>query len=113
MYFYLYCSAPGLVQSLFVSSVNATSITIQWDRVDCQERNGHITDFYRVVYHPISNPQDFFVAWIFARMLIVTGLLPRTNYTFRVHASNPNIDMRGPPAFYTASTTALQGMEIE
>ena len=109
----LYSSAPGLVQSLTASSVNVTNITIRWDRVDCQERNGH-TDGYRVVYYPTLRSNDR-VAWISFgtgdndRMFSITGLPPQTNYTFEVQASNPNINMRGPPAFYTASTTAPQG----
>ena len=105
--------APGLVQSITARSVNVTGITIRWDRVDCQERNGR-TDGYRVVHYPTSNPSDR-VARIVAgtgdnyRMFSVTGLPPRTSYTFEVQASNPIIDMRGPPAFYTANTTAPQG----
>ena len=102
------------MQSLFVSSVNATSITIQWYHVDCQERNGH-ADGYRVVYYPTSNPSDRVARTIIAgvkdkyRMFSATGLIPRTGYTFEVQAGNYIIDMRGPPAFYTASTTAPQG----
>ena len=100
--------------SLSASSVNTTNITIRWDRVDCQERNGR-TDGYRVVYYPTSNPRDFIIPLTLAgiedndRMLSVTGLIPRTSYTFEVQANNPSIDVRGPPAFYTANTTAPQG----
>jgi hypothetical protein len=111
----IYSSAPGLVQSVTASSVNVTGITIRWDRVDCQERNGH-TDSYRIVYYPTlsSDPSDR-VAWTLVgtedndRRFSITGLPPRTNYTFEVQASNPIYDVRGPPVFYTASTTAPQG----
>ena len=101
------------MQSLSVSSVNVTGITIRWDRVDCVERNGH-TDSYRVVYYPTSNPSDAVPQTLIGtedndRMLSVNGLPPRTSYTFEVQASNPNIDVRGPPAFYTTVTTAPQG----
>ena len=100
------------MQSLNASSVNVTNITIQWDRVDCQERNGR-TDGYRLVYYPTSNPSDQ-VARILGgsedeRIFSITSLPPRTSYAFEVQAINPNIDVRGPPAFYTASTTAPQG----
>ena len=101
------------MQSLTASSVNVTSITIRWERVDCQERNG-LTDSYRVVYYPTSNPSDR-VAQTLAgiqdndRMFTITGLPPRTSYTFEVQASNPIIDVRGPPAIYTTITTAPQG----
>ena len=36
-------------------------------------------------------------------------LPPRANYSFTVQAVNPNLDVRGPSAYYTASTTAPQG----
>ena len=101
------------MQSLTVSSVNVTSITIRWDRVDCQERNGH-TDGYRIVYYPTLSPSDRIAQTSVGtedsdRMFSITGLPPRTNYTFEMQAVNPNLDARGPPAFYTASTTAPQG----
>ena len=95
------------MQSLTASSVNVTNITIQWDCVDCQERNGH-TDGYRIVYRiarTLIGTEDN------NRMFSVTGLPPRTSYTFEVQASNPNIDACGPPDFYTASTTAPQGIK--
>jgi hypothetical protein len=93
--------------------VNVSNITIQWDRVDCQERNGH-TDGYRIVYYPTFDPNDRVARTLAGtedsdRMFSITGLPPLTNYTFEVQGSNPNIDLRGPPAIYTASTTASQG----
>ena len=99
------------MQSLNVSSVNVTGITIQWDRVDCQERNGR-TDGYRVVFYPTSAPQTNAHTLVGTgdnnRIFSGTGLPPRTSYTFEVQASNPNIDMRGPPATITVSTTVPQ-----
>ena len=100
------------MQSLTASSVNVTSITIRWDRIDCQERNGR-TDGYRIVYYPTSNPSDR-VAQTLAgildndRLFSVSGLPPRTSYTFQVQASNPTLDVRGDPAFFTANTIAPQ-----
>ena len=101
------------MQSLTTSSVNITGITIRWDRVDCLERNGH-TDGYRVIYYPTSNPSDQVALTLVGtgdddRMFGITGVPPRTSYTFEVQALNPIIDVRGPPAFYTANTTAPQG----
>ena len=103
------------MQSLTASAVSVTNITIRWDRVDCQVRNGH-TDGYRIVNFPTlsSDPSDRVAKTLSGtedndRMLSITGLPPRTNYTFEVQAANPDIDVRGPPAFYIASTTAPQG----
>ena len=102
-------TVPGLVQSLSASSVNVTNITIQWDRVDCLERNGE-TESYRVVYYPTSDPSDRTARTIAGtgdsdRMFTVTGLLPRTNFTFEVQASNAILDVRGVAATFTVSTT--------
>ena len=103
------------MQSLTASSVNITNITIRWDHVDCQERNGHI-DSYRIVYYPTFDPYGYRTnaRTIFGtgdddRLFSANGLLPRMNYTFKVQTSNFNIDARGPPALYTANTTAPQG----
>ena len=112
------CTAPGLVQSLRVTSVNVTNITIQWDRVDCQQRNGG-TDAYRVVYYSTSNQFDRLTTTIRIatisgvtdanRMLSVTGLLPRTSYMFQVQASNPGLNVRGEEANLTVNTSTPQG----
>ena len=102
------------MQSLTASSMNVTSITIRWDRIDCQERNGH-TDSYRVVSYPVSDPSVRADALTILgtgddnRIFSISGLPPCTNYTFEVQASNPNVGLHGPPAFYTANTTAPQG----
>ena len=106
-------AAPGLVQSLRISSVSVTNVTIQWDRVDCQQRNGH-TDSYRVVYHPSASPRNTIARTVVGvgdidRMFTATGLPPRTSYTFEVQASNTVIDVRGAAAILTFNTLAPQG----
>ena len=93
-----------------------TNITIQWDRVNCLERNGP-TDGYRVVYYPTSDPSDRSARTIAGtgdsdRMFLVTGLPPRTNYTFEVQASNTDLDVRGAAATFTVSTTAPQSKSL-
>ena len=106
-------SAPGPVQSLRVGSVDVTNITIQWDRVNCVDRNGR-TDSYIVAFYPTSNPSDFDAQTIFGtgdsdRMFRLTGLQPRTSYTFEVEASNPLIRDPGAITTVTVSTTVPQG----
>ena len=93
-----------------------TNITIQWDRVDCQERNG-FTDSYRVVYYPTSDPSDRKARVLTGtgdsdRMFTATGLHPRTSYTFEVQASNTNLDVRGAPATFTVSTSTPQSESL-
>ena len=106
-------TAPGHVQSLRATSVNVTNITIQWDRVDCQQRNGD-TDGYRVVYYPTSNPFDRNAMTVSGvsdanRIFTVTGLPPRTNYIFQVQAFNVVLDVRGEAAHVTVNTSTPQG----
>ena len=101
------------MQSITAISVNVTSITILWDHVDCQERNGH-TDAYRLTYYPVSDPSvksnvTILGTGVNNRVITVSGLPPRTSYTIEIQAANLNIDMHGPSAFYNASTTASQG----
>ena len=95
-----------------MSSVSVTNITIQWDRVNCQERNGGI-DSYRVVHYPTSNFNVRTGRTVSGtgdsdRMFGVTGLPPRANYTFEVQASNTLLDQRGTAATITVSTAAPQ-----
>ena len=106
-------SAPGVPQSLNASFVTVTNITIQWDRVNCQQRNGD-TDSYRILYYPAANSNARMAQTIQGieesnRIFSVTGLPPRTSYTFEVQASNTLLDVRGSPAVLTASTLAPQG----
>ena len=80
------------------------------------ERNGPI-ESYRVVYYPISDPSDRSARTIAGtgdrdRMFPVTGLPPRTSYTFEVQASNTNLDVRGAAATFTVSTTAPQSESL-
>ena len=106
----MYLLVPGAPQSLRNSSVSVTNITVQWDRVDCRDRNG-IVESYRVVYYPTSNSNDRVARTVSGqhdRMYSIFGRPPRTSYTFEVQASNTLLDVRGPLAIFTVSTTAPQ-----
>ena len=105
--------APGVPQSLRATSVNVTNITIQWDRVNCQERNGG-TDSYRIVYYPTTNFNARMAQIVQGtedsdRMFSVTGLRPQTSYTFEIQASNFLVDVHGASATLTVSTSVPQG----
>jgi hypothetical protein len=98
-----YTTAPGMPQSLITTSVSVSNITIQWDRVNCQERNGP-TDSYN------ANSSERHSQIVIGtrdgdRILTVSGLPPRTNYTFEVQASSPVINVHGAFATITVSTT--------
>ena len=80
--------------------------------MDCLERNGE-TDSYRFLYYLTSDPSDGSARTVVGtgdsdRMFTVTGLPPRTSYTFEVQASNAGFDVRGAPATLIVSTTAPQ-----
>ena len=103
--------APGAVQSLRTASVDVTNITIQWDRVDCRERNGPISS-YLVFHFLTSTPSRRFVIVPGTddsdRMFSVTGLPPRTSYTFQVEAFNPFFRDSAVVTSINISTTAPQ-----
>ena len=106
-------SAPGAVQSLRIHSVDITNITIEWDRVNCVERNGRI-DSYVVFFYPTSSPGDRYAQTVFGtgdsdRMFSITALPPQTSYTFEVDANNPLVRDLGAIATITVSTTEPRG----
>ena len=99
-------------QSLRIGSVDVTNITILWDRVNCIDRNGAVGG-YTVINYPTSDPSDRRAPIISGteesdRMFSVTGLPPRTNYTFEVDAIIRFVP-DGARAIITVSTTPPQG----
>ena len=77
-------TAPsGQVKNLVVSFSNSTFITIQWDRVDCIERNSVITG-YVVNYGIGSLSVVVIVSGTNMREYTFSNLIPRTQYTFQV-----------------------------
>ena len=76
-----------------MSSVTSSSITVQWGRVSCIDRNSEITGYTvrygqtgstTTVMESVSGTSDS------DRMFTVSGLIPRTNYTFEVAAVSTN-----------------------
>ncbi len=71
--------------------MRVTTITIEWNEVECADHNGDITS-YSVRYGPSSTPSlNRSVETISdpnSRTFSVGGLLIRTNYCFEVAASN-------------------------
>ena len=95
--FAIFVVAPsGTPQNLRVVFMSATSIIIQWDEVECRERNGVIFG-YQVMSSSIDTPTV-------GTMFTASGLLPRTSYTFSVEAVNSSL-VRGPPASIMVETS--------
>ena len=94
---------------------NITNITIQWDRLDCQDRNGQIGG-YRIVYSSSAAPSTIIDAQRISgtedsdRIFTATGLLPRSSYIFQVQANNVRLDVHGAAGSSNVSTTAPQGI---
>ncbi|XP_064387176.1 uncharacterized protein LOC135335578 [Halichondria panicea] len=80
-------SAPsGPVLNLVASSFNSTSVTIQWDKVSCVQRNSDITG-YQITYGYTVEGTTLDSASILGtdmREFTASGLIPRTQYTFLV-----------------------------
>ena len=79
-------TAPTCVS---VSEVTSTSITVQWEEVDCIHRNGDITG-YTVRYEVQGNgsTQTATVSGGGSTQIIISGLTPSTNYSIEVAAVN-------------------------
>ena len=82
-------AASGPPQSVMMSSVTSSSITVQWGRVSCIDRNSEITGYTvrygqtgstTTVMESVSGTSDS------DRMFTASGLIPRTSYTFEVAA---------------------------
>ena len=98
-------SAPsGPPQSVMTSSVTSSSITVQWDRVSCIDRNSEITG-YTVRYQTggvIVNESKLTSGISDSdRVFTAIGLIPRMNYTFEVAA----VSSEGTGPFSTGTTT--------
>ena len=80
-------TAPsGPVLNLVASSFNSTSVTIQWDKVSCVQRNSDITG-YQITYGYTVEGTTLDSASILGtdmREFTASGLIPRTQYTFLV-----------------------------
>ena len=95
---------------LRVVSVNETSVTIQWEPVDCVQRNGRITQYQIAISTgDITLVEATTIALDRVMTFSATGLLPHTNYTFMVRAFNSDISILGPSASINVSTSLPQG----
>ena len=97
--------------SIRLTSNSSTSITITWDRVACDQRNGEI-DGYEVTYYPRDQDTDKITTIIRGvtesnRTFLASGLQPLTNYTFEVQAFNG--DEYGPAVNATFWTSVSEG----
>uniref|UniRef100_A0A1X7TGV5 Uncharacterized protein n=1 Tax=Amphimedon queenslandica TaxID=400682 RepID=A0A1X7TGV5_AMPQE len=83
------------VGDIIFSSVESVSMTVSWDEVPCNGRNGPITGYY-LTYTSITSNTSYTVNITGGdnRMYNLTGLIPYTNYTVSIIPYNYN--MNGP-----------------
>lgn len=105
----------GAPQSIMMSSIDETSISIQWDNVECEQRNGEIEGYYVTYYPRESNTTgERFDITVFGTMesnrtFLASELQPRTNYTFEVKAFRSN---EVGPSITTSFQTSLSNSKI-
>lgn len=88
----MHTAPSGSPQSLQITSIGIFSASIQWERVECVQRNGNIYG-YRASYFPSADSNEVRGAVLVgtdkdSRSMTITGLQPRTSYTFAVMAIN-------------------------
>ena len=96
-----FVAPSGAPQNLQALVVNATSITLQWDEVACQLRNGMI-DGYQISYSSVN------VMVTNSNTFTADRLLPRKNYTFAVNAFSGFLGPGPQGHIYTNETSLLQ-----
>ena len=107
-----YIIAPtGTPLSLQNTTYNSSSITIQWEDVECSQRNGEI-DSYNVTYYCNSRGNGALYNKIVSyQMFTATNLKFSTNYTFEVQALSVTSES-GPPTYISVITSSSHGEYI-
>ena len=109
---FLITAPSGPPQSVMMSSVTSSSITVQWGRVSCIDRNSEITGYTvrygqtgstTTVMESVSGTSDS------DRMFTASGLIPRTSYTFEVAA----VSSEGSGPFSTGTTVETPGSTLK
>uniref|UniRef100_A0A1X7UTI1 Uncharacterized protein n=1 Tax=Amphimedon queenslandica TaxID=400682 RepID=A0A1X7UTI1_AMPQE len=91
----LFTAPTAPVSDIIFSSVESVSMTVSWDEVPCNGRNGPITGYY-LTYTNITSNTSYTVNITGGdnRMYNLRGLIPYTNYTVSIIPYNYN--MNGP-----------------
>ena len=84
-------SGPGVSPGNITSTSTSTSVTMMWDRLSCEGRNGEITG-YRIQYGitTLSTTVNITGTSASDRNFTASGLVPLTTYMFRIAAVNSN-----------------------
>ena len=90
MCIFFYLPAPSAAPtSVSVFGVTSSSITVQWEAVDCIHRNGDITGYaVRYGVQGSGSTQTVSVSGGEAMQTAISGLMPSTTYSIEVAAVN-------------------------
>ena len=105
---FIYTAPTGAPQAFATTLEFSTNITVQWQRVNCSERNSNITH-YLLQYSPegsdIIKEEEILGTDDINRMYTANRLKPLSEYTFTIAAVNSG-GQRGPNTIVTATTSA-------
>ena len=107
---YLLVAPSGIPQMFRTTLVHSTNISVQWERVNCRDRNSEISHYvlrYSLANESEENQREVNVLGVgdTDRMYNITRLQPHSVYTVSIAAVNINGE-RGPYGFITVSTDA-------
>ena len=109
---FLLLAPSGPPQSIVAISATVSNITIEWEEVNCLQRNGNIS-IYTVTYSVLNHwgVTEEHQTTNSLRMFTAIGLWPRRCYNFTVRAVGYDSgNQSGPPILATNTTTVPQGM---
>ena len=85
---YILAAPSAAPTSVSVSEVTSSSITVQWEAVDCIHQNGDIIGYSVRVVSIVGGDRIVNVGDDVSRVTIITGLIPSAEYTISVAAVN-------------------------
>ena len=101
----------GTPLNLQNTTYDSSSVTIQWEDVECSQRNGEINS-YNVTYYCNSGGSGTLYSKIVSNQMFTTTRLKfSTSYTFEVQALS-SMPESGPPAYISVNTSSSQGEQI-
>ena len=87
-----FIAPDGMVQDLIATEVNSTAITLEWDQVNCVNRNSRITGYNVTSLFVLTDHDSTTIVYDHELLgssnmtFTLGGLVPRSNYTFSVSA---------------------------
>ena len=71
-----------------MSDITATTITVQWEEIDCSEENGVITGYSVEYWQVEAGNESALNMTVSGDNATISSLMPSTNYSIRVAAEN-------------------------